>query len=469
MNVRRPIIWTAVLLLSFSICRLVYAAEDVAVPLTTQKLHVDTNFSSTAANPVWTLNVQPAPNYRHKHGAAGVNSSRWAIPFPDAVVFKCETVSQPAELRFLGRIFNGVLEPIPKGSGGSGGSTPDLPWDVTGKTDGDYLVIPESTTVCVNASVTFYATDTAGNPAPSSWVMVSRNGTPCPSLPDGASVTVSMSKPDFYTIVGTSLADANLHDAGEMIVLKVAITGFSRSPTWARSTACPATNHQSICTATIQPPGASTVTYSIQGDSNGATIDSSTGVISPATDDSGTIRVRATATLLSTCYAESDLLIRAHPTAIGASAVNPVGTYGGGWTHTFNGTGGTLDGVQISETVQTQLPNPFRWNLNISPGPPNVWTLNAGGTMDAPDFYSTQPDWINATTFLPSPPKAGLPQTGSDRQQYHWQCTLCAKAWRQFMGPHNIDVTLMYNGINLIVRTSAYGQSTDDAYAGPLP
>jgi hypothetical protein len=257
----------------------------------------------------------------------------------------------------------------------------------------------------------------------------------------------------------------------EVPILKVDINGFSLSPTWARGNGCAEAPHQSTCQATIQPSGVSALTYSIQGATHGATIDANTGVVTPGVNNSGTVTVRVAASAYPSVYAETNLVIRAIPTSWQSCSVNswsPPGAYGGQWTHTFSSSGGSLNGVDISETVLTRSGNPFGYSVNITPGPPNVWTLDANGTMNAPDSYFTGSIYFDATAFLPSPPKGGLPQTGTDDQWYHWWCPLDNK-WILFTGPYAIDVTLLYVGTNLIVRTAAYGQNVDDSYTGPSP
>lgn len=254
--------------------------------------------------------------------------------------------------------------------------------------------------------------------------------------------------------------------SARIALVGVEITGFSVNPTWALGNGCNVENHKSTCQATINPPDVSTIIYSIRGNAHGATINDTTGVITPSTNNSGEITIRAAAKDLLTCYDEKSLLIRAHPTQVANSTVTPSGPYGGRWTHTFRGTGGTLEGVQISETVKTEQPNPFGYYFNVAPGPPNVWDLNANGTMTDPDYYVTGTQYFDARNFLPSPPKIGLPQTGTDRQWYHWWCPLDGN-WIQFVGPTNINVTLMLQGKNLVVRTAAYGKRVDDIYIGP--
>jgi hypothetical protein len=161
-------------------------------------------------------------------------------------------------------------------------------------------------------------------------------------------------------------------------VVKVEITGFSPSYTYARAPDCPVADHQSTCQATIDPPGVSTIVYSIQGDAHGATIDPNTGVITPSTTGSGDITVRAAATVLTSYYDEETFHIRARPIAVSQSTATalliPVD---GKWIHTFSGTGGSLEYAEIHETV-IEVNWPFCGGNPIT----GMSTfLDAGGTM----------------------------------------------------------------------------------------
>ena len=210
--------------------------------------------------------------------------------------------------------------------------------------------------------------------------------------------------------------------AYRVTIIEVDITGFSPEYTYARTPDCPVANHQSECEVTVQPAGVSTITYSIQGESHGATIDSSTGVVTPSTTQSGEISVRATATSFPDCYDEEPFLIKARPISIESSVVPELETpVGGAWTHTFNGTGGSLADAQVIETV-TMTRWPFRGY--VAPGD-STWSLDEGGTMTSADNL-WQPDYdFYASDFLPSPPKDGLPQSSLEHQEYDWVCPMC--------------------------------------------
>lgn len=83
--------------------------------------------------------------------------------------------------------------------------------------------------------------------------------------------------------------------------------------------------------------------------------------------------------------------------------------------------GGSLEGAQIIETV-TLINWPFREAQIITGG---STTLDASGKMVEADDIS-EPGWkFNVNDFLPSPPKAGLPQSGSHSQEWDWICPMC--------------------------------------------
>ena len=256
-----------------------------------------------------------------------------------------------------------------------------------------------------------------------------------------------------------------------ILLIKVENSGFTVEPTWTVGDRCDVNKHKTAFQATIIPNNASTLIFSIQGNPNGATIDPNSGVITPGTGvgTSGTITARAAATNFPNCFTEKSLLIRARPFALISSTASPANmsnAYGGGWTHTFSSTYGSLNGVQISEKVQTLPPDPFGLNYNVQPGGQNVWTLSGSGIMTTPDYYIVGIGFINALLFLPSPPNAGLPQSTNLHQWYYWWCPL-DNIWNPFTGPANIDVMLSQQGNNLAVTTSAYGQSITDTYVGP--
>jgi hypothetical protein len=264
-------------------------------------------------------------------------------------------------------------------------------------------------------------------------------------------------EPDLLTVGPTSKATT-----------EITITGFSVDPTWAVGDGGSVANHVSTPQVTTNPAD-TPVLFSLTGESQGATIDSTTGLVTPGSDDSGLITVRAANAEKPSCYGERMLLIRARPVAVAQSVAVPAGLlpnfYGGNWTHTFNSTGGHLAGVGISETVMTAQPNPFGWSFNIQPGAPNVWTLDANGVMLTPDQYRTETSLFDGRHWLPSPPNPGLPHTGTDQQWYHWWCPLDG-IWSEFTGPAGIDVTMALALPEITVTTAAYGLAVVDSYLG---
>ena len=246
----------------------------------------------------------------------------------------------------------------------------------------------------------------------------------------------------------------------DVLVIAVEITGFSVDPTWALGQGCDVAKHKSTCQAHILPSGASTLTYHVVPETaHGATIDAQTGIITPAADKSGEITVRVKAAVLPTCYSDANLLIRAHPTSVAGSSVQKIALpyYGGHWTHTFAGTGGTLEDVEVSECVVTPQPKPFGLPMNISPGPPNVWKLDAAGKMTHPDTYKIRISLVDANLFLPL--STQLPKTARDMQTYYWYCPLCS-AWCPFTDAAAIDFVLdNAPGNNIVMKTNAYGTS----------
>jgi hypothetical protein len=256
-------------------------------------------------------------------------------------------------------------------------------------------------------------------------------------------------------------------------VIGIELTGFSIDPIWCIGTGCNVENHRTTAQVSITPAHMEPV-FSIQGQTHGATIDSATGVVTPSGTASGTIIVRAACAEMPECYHERELLIRARPVAWAESWVEPgphpqlAGVYSGKWKHRFTSSGGSLEDVQISETVETVVPNPFEIDHSVLPGEPEVWHLSTDGWMDVPDVYSSPRDWplFHAKVWLPSPPNPGLPQTAVMNQWYHWWCQM-DNIWSVFTGPGEIERTMNFDGNDITFIHAAYGQSVVQDYAGP--
>jgi hypothetical protein len=255
-------------------------------------------------------------------------------------------------------------------------------------------------------------------------------------------------------------------DRVRLTIIKVDLNGFSLSPTWARGNGCAEAPHRSACQASIQPAGISTITYSIQGAAHGATIDASTGVITPGVNDSGTITVRAAVALLPSCFAESNLLIRAIPVGIATTTIEtPDLNYGAIYTHTATSSGGSLENVVITEIV-TVAQDDFNtgWG-GVSEGTITA-TMNVAGQFS--DNIATPSAFIDANDFLPSPPKAGLPATLNTPQILEWRCPL-DNDWIPFANIA-ITATLSRQGANLIFTTTDNDVSCVEPYSGsPVP
>lgn len=240
---------------------------------------------------------------------------------------------------------------------------------------------------------------------------------------------------------------------------------------------------RSTASAETLPPNR-TVKWSIIGNTYGATIDSNTGVITPAEGRSGSITVRATDAAEPTVFTDNILTIQAVPTGIASSQVfvTPLPRYyGGHWIHTFTSSGGSLEGIYIGETIRTiTKPSPFRGILGLTYDPPakpsgpmapyegSSWVLDAEGTMKVADAYRIAKSSIDARDFLSGSSKAGLPQTHKIYQWYSWYFPP-GKRWVKFMGPNEITWTLRFNVTQnrLEVVTQAYGREIVQDYEGP--
>lgn len=281
--------------------------------------------------------------------------------------------------------------------------------------------------------------------------------------------------PTSYVVTARSSVLTNCSDTCTVNILSVNITGFSPPYTYARATGCPVAAHQATCQATIDPPGVSTITYSIQNEASGATIDANTGCITPSITESGEITVRAAATVLPDCYDEETFLIKARPTTVHVStATKDVVPVGGEWVHTFLGTGGSLEGAQIVETV-TMTSWPFR---DYDPVTGGSWTLNSLGTMTVPDSLRESGEQFDINDFLPSPPKSGLPQSSLEHQEFDWICPMCWGARRDIeQGQETIIFTLLEDAesetgyaVTIATGYNASGEPIYFVYRGdPLP
>jgi hypothetical protein len=253
--------------------------------------------------------------------------------------------------------------------------------------------------------------------------------------------------------------------------ISVLITGFSVPNSFARASACPVVNHQATCYAQVSPANASEIIFSIIGDTHGATINATSGIITPSITQSGTIIVRATAAINSNIYDEKPFLIKARPTSINRSTVEMTMVVGGKWRHTFDGTGGCLDGSILRESI-TMSNWPFREYY------PNTdsehWVLDEYGTMKTGDLINEPVYKFDVTDFLPTP---GLPQSSLEHQRFRWACPSCWGALRDIeQGPAYITFSLFEDAQSpygyAVTITTGYGAEGEPIYFnyyGPTP
>jgi hypothetical protein len=224
-------------------------------------------------------------------------------------------------------------------------------------------------------------------------------------------------------------------------VVQVTITEFSRNPTYAIAGECDPNNHVSRALTTSLPSGYGSypwVEYSIQGDAHGASVDPN-GVVSPASDDSGTVTVRAVPFGCDSGYAEATLAIKGRPTGIAATTSQPYDpvvegedVYGCDYYHTFASTGGSLADACLAETL-IYLSDPF--HLPHFHAPPPVFEEGSYFVLDENNTSSADhitmlagPAGVDVNEFLPTGPpanKPGLPQVAEIWQTLWWWCPLC--------------------------------------------
>ena len=275
----------------------------------------------------------------------------------------------------------------------------------------------------------------------------------------------SESEPGGYFVTAKSQTHPGYYDTAVVYIVGIKVNGFSADELWPLHTNMFIVRHQVTCFAeTIPPNFPLPIEYSLVGDNFGATIDRFTGVITPGYDRSGELTVRASFSYFADCYDEDKITIRAVPVAVTNSVIITDETttdwmyYGAGWLHSFSGTGGSLAGVIISETVRKNFPDPFKYKGYFNPGMENSWVLDSNGTMNFPDVYLMPRTVINAALFT------NLPQTASSSQWYHWRCELC-RYWPKFTGPNLLTYILDIDEEGkLIFITNAYGVSYTNDY-----
>ena len=241
---------------------------------------------------------------------------------------------------------------------------------------------------------------------------------------------------------------------------KLSVSGFTKEPAWARGTTCSLDKHQTTCTGRVSPAGISDVVYSIQGDAHGATIDASSGLISPGLNQSGEIIVRVAAAIDSSCFITTNLLIHAIPTGI-VSTTHSTNSlhYGTEFTHTLASSGGDIDNIKCTEIVSVGR-NDFGLTWSGVTEGTIVATLTGGGKIK--DRIRTPNGLVVLSDFWPSPPGRGLPAVLETPQVLEWKCKEDDK-WVPFVNV-SIVVSLEQRSGGFFVVTTDNGDSFVESY-----
>jgi hypothetical protein len=155
-------------------------------------------------------------------------------------------------------------------------------------------------------------------------------------------------------------------------------------------------------------------------------------IFTPPVDFTGEFTVSAVLDSNDECSDSTELLVHAVPEdrkSVDGELIHPSfgAPYGRRYKYTFESSGGSLDGVVISEKVHF-LNDPFIFNWSDIPYGESTWSLDEDGKMTDWDYY-TDPyshPWLNINRFHPSPPGDGTPVPFESVQTYGWKCPLCS-------------------------------------------
>jgi len=149
---------------------------------------------------------------------------------------------------------------------------------------------------CVGSNVTFtVVTDPANRCECVTW-----SGSP--SGGEGCQRTYSWGSSGEYTVTATSSCNSGSSKSKGVTIVKIENVEFSPEDLYADGVST------STASADITP-GSRTITWSIQGNALGCSINASTGVITASTTE-GTITVRAADSEVSDCYAEGNIEVK---------------------------------------------------------------------------------------------------------------------------------------------------------------
>jgi hypothetical protein len=190
-------------------------------------------------------------------------------------------------------------------------------------------------------------------------------------------------------------------------------------------TPCTLAEAYSYAIADIEPSTLSLV-YEIVGDGHGASIDSSTGKIThDGSADGGTIQIKAYAEINpDIVVGPEDFEVRARPVIItDTDTCDPFSMfadwYGLMKKHTFESSTGTasdLEDVDMSESIVCVTWDFGTTPSNISPGLPNVWTLDSTGKMETWDYNMVRRIAVNINDYWPN----SFPAIGQVTQRWFW-------------------------------------------------
>lgn len=221
--------------------------------------------------------------------------------------------------------------------------------------------------------------------------------------------------------------------------------------------------------------GISSFTFSLMGDAHGASINAS-GTITPGTNQSGDITVRAALPGYADVFTEAPFVIRAVPRGIASTVSWPPPaeaewSYCLGVSHTFVSSGGSLEGIVMKANIQPDAGNIImKHQCNAGQGEAS-WVLNSGNQMaGAHQFLTTHAAVEEAVQnhSFPQIMNAGFSHTDTSYVRYAYydpignQWVLCGK-------PAGVTLRFYREGSVLNVRTEGYGYNSTETYQGFLP
>ena len=163
----------------------------------------------------WMLTVNAGEGWEHIVPSQKPHHSPWLPHFDPASGYWLVSVTPDSPEQHFQILFSGALRPI--GQGGEGEGEPVVgKWQIDGRTDSEYYVLPELTYAPVGRTVTLRAEDGDGNPVASRWTVSPTDGVSPTTLPDGATVSFTSTLFKKYVVTGASLSDPTLSDSARV-------------------------------------------------------------------------------------------------------------------------------------------------------------------------------------------------------------------------------------------------------------